>query len=95
MVGSLGSDSKEVVSVDTKATLTHAGLTRVDNPNDPPNITADGFQFLLMDTSSQVWLFVLKFLETVESKGLSLTDCLTFLFQLSFSTLGQVKRQFC
>jgi hypothetical protein len=31
-----------------------------------PSITPQGFQFLLMDTGSQVWFFVLQYLETVE-----------------------------
>ena len=32
----------------------------------PPAITPAGFQFLLMDTSSQIWYFMLKYLETIE-----------------------------
>ena len=31
-----------------------------------PSITPQGFQFLLMDIGSQVWYFVLQYLETVE-----------------------------
>lgn len=53
-------------------------------------ITREGFQFLLMDTPSQVWYFLLQYLSTVNSRGLSLAECLTFLFQLSFSSLGKV-----
>jgi len=53
-------------------------------------ITREGFQFLLLDTPSQVWYFILQYLDTVESRGLDLVDCLTFLFQLSFSTMGKV-----
>lgn len=91
MVGSnIVTDPKDGVSVDTKFTLEHAGLIKIEKANEPPNITADGFQFLLMDTSSQVWYFVMKFLEKAEEKSLNLIECLTFLFQLSFSTLGQV-----
>ena len=55
-----------------------------------PSITQEGFQFLLMDTSSQVWYFLLQYLDTVHSRGLDLVSCLSFLFQLSFSTLGKV-----
>ena len=54
------------------------------------SITKDGFQFLLMDTSAQVWYFLLQYLDTATARGLDLIDCLGFLFQLSFSTLGQV-----
>lgn len=54
-------------------------------------ITKAGFQFLLMETSSQVWYFILQYLDTVNSRnGLSLVECLNFLFQLSFATLGKV-----
>lgn len=48
-----------------------------------------GFQFLLLDTPSQVWHFMLKYLDSAESKGLCLIECLGLLFQLSFSTLGR------
>jgi len=51
--------------------------------------TRQGFQFLLLDRQAQVWHFILHYLDTVESKGLDLAECLTFLFQLSFSTLGK------
>lgn len=54
------------------------------------SITRDGFQFLLMDTSAQVWYFLLQYLDTASARNLDLVECLGFLFQLSFSTLGQV-----
>lgn len=53
-------------------------------------ITREGFQFLLMDTAAQVWYFILQYLSTVEEKGLDLSLCLNFLFQLRFSILGKV-----
>lgn len=53
-------------------------------------ITRQGFQFLLLDRQAQVWHFLLQYLDTVEQRGLNLVECLTFLFQLSFSTLGKV-----
>lgn len=90
MVGSQGNN--ESISNDTVKTLVHAGLIKYDSPAQDklPAITADGFQFLLMDTKSQVWYFLLQYLDTVESKGLDLVECLTFLFQISFLTLGKV-----
>ncbi|KAL4218851.1 General transcription factor IIH subunit 4 [Mactra antiquata] len=54
-----------------------------------PFITPGGFQFLLMDTPSQIWFFMLQYLDMVDSRGLDLVECLSFLFQLSFSTLGK------
>ena len=83
--------NNEAISADTVQVLVHAGLIKYDPSKDNlPIITADGFQFLLMDTNSQVWYFLLQYLDTVESKGFNLVECLTFLFQLSFLTLGKV-----
>jgi len=90
MVGHKQKDA-EGISNDTVKVLVQASLIKLEDQNDTnPIITAEGFQFLLMDTSSQVWYFLLKYLETVESKGLNLAECLIFLFQLSFLTLGKV-----
>ena len=47
-------------------------------------------QFLLMETSSQVWYFILQYLDTVATRNLSLVECLNFLFQLSFAKFGKV-----
>ena len=58
------------------------------------SITKDGFQFLLMDTSAQVWYFLLQYLDTASARNLDLAECLGFLFQLSFSTLGQVSEKY-
>jgi transcription initiation factor TFIIH subunit 4 len=52
-------------------------------------ITTRGFQFLLMERSSQVWFFIMNYLEVVTERGFDLLECLTFIFQLSFSTLGK------
>jgi len=83
--------NNEAISADTVQVLVHAGLIKYDYSKDNlPIITADGFQFLLMDTNSQVWYFLLQYLDTIESKGLNLIECLTFLFQISFLTLGKV-----
>ena len=37
-----------------------------DEPGQAPAITPAGFQFLLMDTASQIWYFMLKYLEAIE-----------------------------
>ena len=88
MVG-LRDQNSQGVSTDTKQALVHSKLI-VFEPNDPmPCITSDGFQFLLMDTKSQIWLFVLKLLELIDSKTNNLAECLTFLLQLNFSTHGR------
>ena len=65
-----------------------------DEDDGSPVITRQGFQFLLLDRQAQVWHFLLQYLDTVEQRGLDLAECLTFLFQLSFSTLGKVSEMF-
>lgn len=78
------------ISRDAMRTLLHAGLIESDESESPTmQITSSGFQFLLLDTASQVWFFILKYLETVTERGLGLVECLTFLFKLSYSTLGK------
>ena len=81
----------ETISHDTIKTLIKAELIEYDlaNPAKPPQITSMGFQFLLMNTRDQVWYFILHYLDMVEMKGFCFVDCLSFLLQLSFSTLGR------
>ena len=50
-------------------------------------------QFLLMDTPSQVWFFILQYLDSLARRNLNLGECLNFLFQLSFSELGKVSKK--
>ncbi|XP_052719851.1 general transcription factor IIH subunit 4-like isoform X1 [Crassostrea angulata] len=87
MVGS--TEGTEGVSKDIIDVLLNAGLMTMDGVDPMPSITPAGFQFLLMDIGSQVWYFMLQYLDTVEARGMDLIDCLSFLFQLSFSTLGK------
>ncbi|XP_026683873.1 general transcription factor IIH subunit 4 [Diaphorina citri] len=84
----VGSQQTEGISADAVRTLLYAELMKCNEGAENPVITKDGFQFLLLETPAQVWYFILKYLETVESKGLDLVECLTFLFQLKFSTFG-------
>ncbi|XP_077232195.1 uncharacterized protein LOC143867350 [Tasmannia lanceolata] len=88
MVGLRDQDFKGV-STDTKQALVHSKLIVFEDKEPMPYITSDGFQFLLMDTKSQIWLFVLKLLELIDSKTSNLVECLTFLLQLNFSTHGR------
>ncbi|XP_034765773.2 general transcription factor IIH subunit 4 [Acipenser ruthenus] len=84
MVGS----PSAAVSQDLAQLLIQAGLMRSE-AGDAPCITSAGFQFLLLDTASQLWYFTLQYLKTAESRGMDLVEILSFLFQLSFSTLGR------
>jgi len=85
----VGSQQQEGISADAVRILLHAKLMKRDEDDGSPVITRQGFQFLLLDRHAQVWHFLLQYLDTVQQRGLDLVDCLTFLFQLSFSTLGK------
>ncbi|XP_056632985.1 general transcription factor IIH subunit 4 [Diorhabda sublineata] len=85
----VGSQQQEGISADAVRILLHAGLMKRDEDDGTLVITRQGFQFLLLDRQAQVWHFLLQYLDTVEERGLDLVECLTFLFQLSFSTLGK------
>lgn len=80
----------EGISPDAVRILLHANLMKRDTDTDgSPVITRQGFQFLLLDVQAQVWHFMLQYLDTCETRGLNLPECLSMLFQLSFSTLGR------
>ena len=85
----VGSPQQTGISHDAVRILLHAGLMKINEEDGSHHITKSGFQFLLMETSSQVWYFILQYLDTVQSRNLSLAECLNFLFQLSFATLGK------
>ncbi|XP_061475168.1 general transcription factor IIH subunit 4 [Rhineura floridana] len=85
MVGS----PSAAVSQDLAQLLIEAGLMKSTEAGEPPCITSSGFQFLLLDTSSQLWYFMLQYLQSAETRGMDLVEILSFLFQLSFSTLGK------
>ncbi|XP_049606446.1 general transcription factor IIH subunit 4 [Syngnathus scovelli] len=84
MVGS----PSAAVSQDLAQLLTQAGLMKSE-AGEAPSITSAGFQFLLLDTASQLWYFTLQYLKSAQSRGMGLVEILSFLFQLSFSTLGR------
>ncbi|XP_031950185.1 general transcription factor IIH subunit 4, partial [Corvus moneduloides] len=42
-----------------------------------------------LDTPAQLWFFILQYLRGAEARGMDLVEILSFLFQLSFSTLGK------
>uniref|UniRef100_A0A8C6U5V5 General transcription factor IIH subunit 4 n=1 Tax=Neogobius melanostomus TaxID=47308 RepID=A0A8C6U5V5_9GOBI len=84
MVGS----PSAAVSQDLAQLLVQAGLMKSE-AGEAPYITSAGFQFLLLDTASQLWYFTLQYLKSAQSRGMDLVEILSFLFQLSFSTLGR------
>lgn len=88
MVG-LRDKDPQGVSTEARQALVHSKLVIFEQNDRVPCITSDGFQFLLMDTKSQIWLFVLKLLELIDTKSANMVECLTFLLQLNFSTHGK------
>ncbi|KAM4643573.1 LOW QUALITY PROTEIN: general transcription factor IIH subunit 4 [Amazona ochrocephala] len=82
MVGS----PSAAVSQDLAQLLVQAGLMKSEG-GEAPCITSAGFQFLLLDTA-QLWYFILQYLRG-RGAGHDLVEILSFLFQLSFSTLGK------
>ncbi|XP_050668284.1 general transcription factor IIH subunit 4 isoform X3 [Leptidea sinapis] len=85
----VGSQQTEGISADAVRILLHAGLMTRDAEDGSAVITKAGFQFLLLSTAKQVWLFLQHYLHTAEKRNLSSAECLAFLYQLSFSTLGK------
>lgn len=75
------------VSEDVARVLINSGLLTFEVQDQSTSITSAGFQFLLLDTSSQVWYFMVQYLNS--KSGLELVQCLSFLFQISFSVLGK------
>ncbi|XP_028161389.1 general transcription factor IIH subunit 4 [Ostrinia furnacalis] len=85
----VGSTQTEGISADAVRILLHAGLMTRDAEDNSAVITRAGFQFLLLSTPKQVWLFLQHYLLTAEKRSMSAAECLAFLYQLSFSTLGK------
>lgn len=46
-------------------TLLHS-CSSTSEPGESPYITSAGFQFLLLDTASQLWYFILQYLKTAQ-----------------------------
>ncbi len=90
MVDANASKGSEVegISADAVKIIMDANLMR-RTEDGSVMLTSQGFQFLLMDTQSQVWHFMLQYLNTCDNHGVTLIECLSMLFQLSFSTLGR------
>ena len=71
----------EGISTDAVKIILHANLMK-RNADGSTTLTSEGFQFLLLDTQSQVWHFMLQYLNTCDQRNLNLVECLSMLFQL-------------
>jgi transcription initiation factor TFIIH subunit 4 len=52
-------------------------------------ITNKGFQFLLQDMSTQVWAFLIQYLEMSNELNMDPIEVLSFFFQLGFMEVGK------
>eukprot|EP01018_Ginkgo_biloba_P021117 Gb_25777 [translate_table: standard] len=57
--------------------------------NEAPRLTENGFQFLLMDTNSQLWQIIREYISTAEDRGIDTADLISFLLELSFHITGE------
>jgi len=90
MVGSPG--SAENISKDIKDILLNAKLMKCEEGELAPVISAEGFQFLLLDTKSQVWYFLVNYITTMTSRAsnpLDMVQIMAFVLQLSFTSSGK------
>ena len=53
------------------------------------HITRAGYEFLLKDTSVQMWTFMCEYVSTAEERHVHKTDILAFLFLLGFCRVGE------
>jgi transcription initiation factor TFIIH subunit 4 len=63
------------------------GCTREDQSI---RIADKGFPFLLKDLRTQVWTLLLLYLRSLQEEKANVHDVLSFLFRLSFLTVGEV-----
>jgi hypothetical protein len=72
---------------DPPARLTYDQI--VEEGGGDTHITRAGYEFLLKDTSLQLWTFVHEYIRTAPLRGLKVTDILAMLFQLGFCVVGR------
>jgi len=93
-------DAKIQIGNSTKDVLRSAGLMKAAEKQQQQSnaesgeescdtLTASAFQFLLWNRKVQVWYFIIQLLEYTQEKGNDISECLTLLFELSFSTFGK------
>ncbi len=89
-------DTKDQIGNSTKEVLRSAGLMKAaekqlseSSEEGTDTLTASAFQFLLWNRKVQVWYFIIQLLEFEQEKGSDISECLTLLFELSFSTFGK------
>ncbi|KAI7907563.1 RNA polymerase II transcription factor B subunit 2 [Cokeromyces recurvatus] len=69
--------------------LERSKLMQISAETGQLQITNKGFQFLLQDVNTQVWAFLLQYLDMAEVLQMDLVEVLNFLFQLGSLELGE------
>lgn len=64
-------------------------LTPSSRENESPSLTDLGFQFLLMDTNSQLWQLVREYVTSSEDRGTDSGELVGFLLELGFHLVGE------
>ncbi|TXG47373.1 hypothetical protein EZV62_026667 [Acer yangbiense] len=62
-------------------------LTQRDKES--PRLSESGFQFLLMDTSAQLWYIIREYISNSQERGVNQADLISFLLELSFHVAGE------
>lgn len=68
-------------------TFQRAGL--LVRSGETSKLTEAGFQFLLMDTNSQLWQIVREYISAAEDRGINNVDLIRFLLELGFHIVGE------
>lgn len=61
----------------------------LDSAMGSARLTEAGFQFLLMDTSYQLWQIVREYISAAEDRGINSVELIRFLLELGFHVVGQ------
>ncbi|KAL1924399.1 uncharacterized protein VTP21DRAFT_7434 [Calcarisporiella thermophila] len=69
--------------------MRRSGLMADSEGSSGQRITHKGFQFLLQDVNTQVWAFLLQYLDMAENLDMDLVEVLNFFFQLGSLELGR------
>ncbi|CAG8566902.1 8772_t:CDS:2 [Paraglomus occultum] len=85
----VGTASMQTPKKAVRDLLVRSGLMSLRLDNNELKITNKGFQFLLQDVNTQVWAFLLQYLDYAEVLQMDLVEVLNFFFMLGSLELGQ------
>eukprot|EP00250_Pteridium_aquilinum_P011836 c20340_g1_i1 orf=78-1457(+) len=89
LVGAAFPDSSHDISRDRFVIETFQRANLLDSAMGSTKLTEAGFQFLLMDTSYQLWQMVREYISAAEDRGINNVELIRFLLELGFHVVGQ------